>query len=226
MAEPTITFGDADSIFGTQTGWNPGGSTVNVKKSRASTIGGMGNETDSKLYDETTDASQNFNAASDSAPTVPETAGALAGDYILTSISINTAATDFHKMTLAGHNHAVNAHADTLQQGAHGITLSSGFGAEDFMGGTAGDSASVESSSVTITVSHVDSIGGATGAHVVGDNYTGMITATVTWIGTPTTPAAAGWDVTESPLTKGNTAHARHTYTGTKAFNLAVPTPP
>ncbi|HPA41105.1 MAG TPA: hypothetical protein PKV69_03755, partial [Candidatus Hydrogenedentes bacterium] len=71
--------------------------------------------------------------ARQAAPTVPATIGKLYGNYDLTGINIATSATAMAKMDLTGHNHAENAHADTLQQAAHGITLSSGFGAQDFL---------------------------------------------------------------------------------------------
>ena len=222
MSEPTITFG-SESIFGTQTGWNAGPSSEKTTKQRARSLGATGNETVGVLYDEKTDASQSFEAAAESAPTVADTIGKLVGSYILTGIQLSTSATAMAKMDLAGHNHAVNAHADTLQQAAHGITLSSGFGAQDFLGGTAGDNAEIESGSVSIVCQHTDKNGGSSGDHVIGQNYDCMITATTTWIGEPSVPAAAGWDVTESDETKGNTDHERHTYIGTKTVALADP---
>lgn len=223
MSEPTITFG-SESVFGTQTGWNPGPSSVKTTKQRARSLGATGNETDSVLYDEKTEVSQSFEAATDSpAPTVAATIGALAGSYILTGITINTSGSAMATQSLTGHNHATNAHADTLQQAAHGISLTSGFGAQDFLGGTAGDNATLESSSLQITCQHTDRVGGATGAHVIGQNYDCMMTATCTWIGEPSSSSDGSWDVTESDETKGNTEHEMHIYVGTKTVSLAAP---
>jgi len=222
MAEATVGFG-CTSIFGEQTGWNPQNYTKKTSKQRARSLGGTGNETGSKLYDEKTDASQNFEAATVTAPTVAEIIGALVGGYILTAINLVTSATAMATMALTGHNHGSNAHANTLMQAAHGVTLDSGFGAQDFLEGTAGDNAEVESGNLTIALQHRDKVGGNAGAHFIGQNYDCMMTATVTWIGTPSAVSDGTWGVTESDETTGNTEDEKHTYTGTKSVALAPP---
>lgn len=221
MAEPAITFG-ATSKFGTITGWNPQGATKTKTSQRASALDGKGNEVVSSLYDERTEYSQEFRANTVSAPTIPPTIGALIGECVLTGISISMSGTDFASMTLTGHQHRYHAHADTLQQASHGITLTSGFGAEDLLGGTAGDSADVESATVEITCQHKDSTDGS-GNHLVGENYTAMITASTTWVGKPTIGVGAGWDETSEALVESNVDHVRVTYSATKALALDDP---
>lgn len=222
MAEPTITFGTA-SVFGTQPGWAAQNSTEEVSSTLAKAIGPTGNEVASKLHDEITTYSQEFVAASATvAPTITPTLGALVGSAILTSITVTTSATDFHKQSLSGHQHSDNAHANTLLQAAHGISLSSAFGGVDFLGGTAGDNASVESSSITISCSHVDRVA-ADGDHFVGQNFTGNIVATTTWVGVPTTPVGAGWSKVRVSTPKPNTGHTTTTVTAEKALALTAP---
>jgi len=222
MAEPTIKFG-TQTNFGTQTGWAAQAPTSGVVSQRASATGPTGNEVASKLHDEMTNYSQEFVAASATvAPTISPTIGALIGSGILTSITINTSATDFHKQSLTGHQHSDNAHANTLLQAAHGISLSTAFGGVDFLGGTAGDNASVESSSITISCSHIDKPA-ADGDHLIGQNFTGKISATVTWIGVPTVSATTGWDVTSVETSESSVDFVKTTVTAEKALDLTAP---
>jgi hypothetical protein len=225
MAEPSIKFGTA-SVWGTQTGWaalNPSSSVVST---RANALGSTGNEVASKLHDERTDTSQEFVASSATvAPTIAASIGKLVDSKVLTSISISTSSSDFVKQTLAGHNHTDNAHEDTLQQAAHGISLSKAFGAIDFLGGTAGDDASIDSSTLTISCQHVDTMD-ADGDHLIGNNYDARAVATVTWHGVPTTAAGAGWDVTSVQTTEESTGFLKTVVEAEKTIAIAPPTPP
>lgn len=221
MAEPAINFGTS-SKFGSQTGWSAQAPSVNVVSQRKVAPGPTGNAVASKVFDERTDVTQDFVSASATvAPTIPAIIGKLFGDYILTGISISTVWNDFVKMALAGHNHSANAHADTLQQGAHSQTLSVAFGAQDFLGGTAGDAASIESSTWNCTCDHKDD-NALAGDHVVGNNHNGHITATSTWIGVPTTPAGSGWDKVSAVTTEAPDGHLRTVVTAEKDVALAA----
>jgi hypothetical protein len=224
MAEPTITFGTT-SLFGTVTGWEAGNSSISATLQRANALASKGNEVASALFGDATNATQEFATASGTvAPTIPATLGKLCGGYVLTGISITTSATDFVKMSLTGHNHTENAHADTLQQGAHSITLSSAFGAVDWFSNTLGDNACVDSSSISITCQHRDVNCGTDGDHFIGENYNGHISATVTYHGVPSDLSSTGWDVTSTDTTGENTGFAKTTVTAEKAFALATPT--
>ena len=221
MAEPTITFGAVDDPFGAPTGWNARGPAKNLQRDRANTLDALGNETASNLHNERTEYTQEFEAASATvAPTIPATLGALVGDCILTGISISTSGTGFVTMSLTGHQHTDNAHANTLQTVAHGVTLSKSFGAIDFMGATAGDNAALESSSCDITCQHID-ITDSDGDHLIGENYDARISYSATWHGVPTTEAGAGIDVTSINTTENNTGFLQTSVTGEKKLTMS-----
>lgn len=223
MTEPAITFGATDTPFGAPTGWVPKGPAKNVTKDRANVLNAIGNEVASKLHNERTEYTQDFEPASASvAPTVPPIIGILLDTMILTGISLQTNATAFVTMSLTGHQHTANAHADTLKQVAHNIAVSKSFGAIDFLGATAGDDASLESSSCEITCQHID-VEDDDGDHLVGENYDGRISVNQTWHGVPTTAAGAGWDVTGTNTTENNTGFLQTATTAEKALALAEP---
>jgi hypothetical protein len=226
MAEPAITFGAVDDPFGAPAGWVAKGPAKSVIKDRANVLGPKGNEAASKLHNERTEYTQEFEPASATvAPTVPPTIGVLLGDCILTGISLSTSGTGFVSMTLTGHQHADNAHANTLQQASHGVSVAKSFGAVDFLGSTQGNAAALESSTCDITCQHVD-VEDDDGDHLVGENFDGRIAVSQTSHGVPTTPAGAGWDVTNVATTENNTGFLQTAVTAEKAVVLAGPTPP
>ena len=223
MAEPTIAFGAAAS-FGALTGWVEQSSGSTVASDRASVLGATGNEAVSKLHNAGTQVSTPYKASvTGSAPTIPATLGAIVNSLDLTGISISTTAGDFASMTLTGHNHSDNAHAASpvLRFAAHGITLADGFGAKDFLGGTAGADASVESSTINISAQHVDILAGATGNHLIGQNYNAMIEAETVWSGVPGT-ASSGWDQVSVETRTTNTGFLQTIVRGTKTLALAL----
>lgn len=222
MADPVITFGTS-AVFGTQTGWTEQGSTTSATSDRAAALNGEGNEILSELYNAGTEYSQEYVASSSATPaTIPASIGKLYGSAILTSIAISTSGTDFPKMTLSGHNHTDAAHTDTLHQAAHGIAMSVAFGSQDFLGGTAGDNAVVQSSSVTITCQHNDTLD-ADGNHLAGENFNGQISGTTTYYGVPTTAADASWDITSINTTSENSGYTKTVVTAKKSVSLASP---
>jgi hypothetical protein len=222
MSEPSIKFG-TQSVFGTMTGWAGDSPSINKRSQRANVLGETGDEVASKLYDEMTETSQQFTAATATAPTLPANIGAILASKVVTSISISTSATDFAKVTMTGHQHTSNPHT-SVRNVAHGITLRAGFGATDFLGATAGSDAAVESSTCNITCQHTD-IQDGNGDHLTGNNYDARITATVVWHGVPTTPAAAGWDVTSVETKETPTGYLQTTVTAEKALTLPNTTP-
>lgn len=222
MAEPTITFGAAQG-FGTLTGWNEQNTTSAVVSDRARTLSRIGNETASALHNERTEVTTNYEAAAASSVAIlPATLGKLTNSLVVTEISVSTSATGFASCSVTGHNHTDNAHADTLQQAAHGIATTVGFGAVDFLGGTAGDDASVESSTITISCQHNDQVD-KDGDHLVGENYDAMIAVTVVWSGVPTVAVGAGWDTTSVETGTDNQGFLKTTVTATKTLALAAP---
>jgi hypothetical protein len=221
MTLPSIRFGVSASPFGAPTGWVPRGPAINVVKDRANVLNGIGNEVASVLHNERTEVTQDFEPASASvAPTIPTEIGALLDEVILTSVAISTSATGFVTMTLTGHQHATNAHTDTLKKVAHGVTLAKSFGAIDFFGATAGADSDVESSSITIECQHID-VQNGNGNQLVGENFDARISGSTTWHGVPTTNAAAGWDVTSVETTENNTGFVQTTVNAEKPLTLA-----
>lgn len=220
MAEASINFGTS-SKFGTLTGWAAQDANPATSTQLARTLNETGDEAASQLFDTKTDITQTFKAAVAGAVTLPAAIGALLGGYILTGINISTTWNDFATIVLSGHNHAVNPHANTLRQAAHGITLTAGFGATAFLGATAGP-AVLQSSTCNITIQHVDK-NGATGDHAAGQNYDCVITVTETWQGTPTTNAGSGWKVTNVTAPESNTDLVGTVVTAQKSIALALP---
>lgn len=225
MAEPNIQFGVAsgDNPWGTLSGWNPQQPSKDVTFDRATAADANGDEAVSKLSNGRTEYSTPFQASvTGSAPTVPANIGAVlnSGAAVLLSIDIGTTRNAFATMTLAGHQHADNPHADTLRQVAHGITLADGYGAKDFLGGTAGSNAAVQSGSISIKVEHVDETD-ESGDHLVGNNYGGMLEATTVWTGVPSATSDGSWDITSTVTAPNNQGIIQTTVKGTKKLTLA-----
>lgn len=222
MAEPTITFGAAAS-FGALTGWNEQSSSSSVVSDRARTLDEAGNQAASNLHNERTEVTTNYEAAATSGVSVlPASIGALTNSLIVTGIDVSTSATGFASCTVTGHNHTDNAHTESpaLESVAHAIASTVGFGAVDFLGGTAGDNAAVESSTLSISCEHNDVVA-EDGDHLVGENYDPKITATTVWNGVPTTAVGAGWDNVSVVTETTNTGFLKTTATGEKALTFA-----
>lgn len=219
MADKVISFGASEG-FGAFAGWESHGTEDTTNKTRAMSTGDKGDEIASTLHDERNEVSTTYECNSDT-NTIPEAIGALENGLILTSIQISTAEGRYATMTLQGHNHAKNEHADSpaLRTATHAITLEAAFGATDFLGGTAGDNASCIEGSVTITCEHTDQNDDG-GDHLVGQNYGAKIEARSVWAGVPTTAAAEGWDVTVQTDTDENTGFQRTSVTGVKKLAM------
>jgi len=188
MTEPNIQFDVVNDPFGDQTGnlWNHGPVSETAERDESTSRDAIGNETAYKQHNERKSYTQSFTASDGStAPTVPPSIGNLEGSALLTEISLSTGL-DFHEMTLTGHQHDDNAHADTLKQAEHGITLTTPHGAVDFLTSTAGTAASLISSTCVIRIiNHVD-IQDGDGDHLVGNNDGAEIEVTQIWQGIPT----------------------------------------
>lgn len=222
MAEPTITFGCAES-FGEIAKWNEQSSNSSVVSDRARTLTKDGDQAASTTYNERTEVTTSYEAGSTSGCSIlPANIGALTNSLILTGIDVSTSATGFATLSLSGHNHTANPHTSShaLKSVAHGIATPVGFGAVDFLGGTAGLNADVESSTLSISCEHVD-VEAHTGNHLVGENYDPKVTATTVWNGAPTTAAATGtWDKVSVVTETTNSGHLKTTVTGEKALSF------
>lgn len=213
-----IAFG-AVQEFGAVAGWNDQTPDRGTTSERKFTLNKDGNETDSVTHSPKIEVNAPYKANTDGTVAMPGTIGAIVNSLVLTSIAVTTSADDFAGMTLQGHNHSENAHAAS-RAGTHAIPAFNGFGATDFIGGTGGTDASVESGNITIRCEHVD-VNGDSGTHVDGENFHGMIEAETTWHGVPDVEAAAGWDKVTSQVKTNNQGLKTTTVRASKKVDLA-----
>lgn len=220
MTDKNVTYGAA-AIFGAVTGWKyvgPGSSSIN--KDLAEAKDEIGNVAASNLINERIDKSANLECYDDT-NTIPDSIGEVVNSIALLGISIALNRNASARMTLSGHNHTANPHT-SLNLAAHGITISSAFGAEDLVGGTAGDNATVESVQVNITCDHDDEADEGGLDHFCGQNNNAKIQITQTWLGVPTTPFdSATWQGTATETTDGK--FTRTIVNVTKYLTLAAP---
>ena len=90
-----------------------------------------------------------------------------------------------------------------------------------FMGGTGTDGSAVESGSIEIKCEHLDKED-ADGDHLVGNNFDPMMIAETKWTGPVTTPAGAGWDVTDNSVPNAATEYESTELSGTKALTFGA----
>lgn len=220
MSDKSNVFGSGTNGFGAQAGWALQDPDANLQKDRANALDNLGNEAASKLYNTRTEVTSSYKAIADSA-TIPPKLGALVNGYVLTKIEVTTTAEDFATMTLTGHNHGQNAHDSTTGQlFTHGITLTTAFGAQSFIGGAdTTAAAAVQSGSITMTVDHVD-VNDAVGEHLSGKSHNGRLEGTSTWTGDLTTNADSGWDVTSAAEAFSNTGFQQTTVSATKKLTV------
>lgn len=226
MAEPTILFGASDG-FGAITGCELQSDTPNLQSDRARALGASGDEAANNLHNERTEYSATYRIVSDTNDVADLILGAVVNGRDVTRIHIGTQAGDeYNTVEISGHNHTDNAHADTLKQVAIADVIGeiaiTAYGAVDFLGGTAGDNAALQSGSITFECQHNDKTDEA-GDHLIGENYDAMATAESEWVGVPTT-AASGWDVTTKENPVSNTDFKTTRVSGTKtAGTMAAP---
>lgn len=215
MAEPTIQFG-ADSSFDSGD-FVIQSINITTEKDLARAVGSNGDELASKLHNTRTTISAEYQARhGEEADIGIGSIGELFNGYVITSITVNTSSSDFARLRIEGHNHENNAHGDGLRTKNHGISVI-GFGAVDFLGGTAGDNASVESSSKTVSCRHSDALD-KDGKNLVGENYDFTAEATVVWVGVPTNPASDDWQITSLETATDNNGFLKTTVTARKAL--------
>jgi hypothetical protein len=213
-----IPFGAIQEL-GAIAGWNEQTPDRSTASDRKFTLSKDGNETDSHVHNPKVEVNVPYVADTDGTVVIPGTIGAIVNSLVLTQIQVNTTAEDYAKMSLQAHDHTENPHA-TVRSGTHAIPAFNGFGATDFLGGTAGTDAAVESSSLTIKCEHVD-ITGDGGTHVDGENYHATIEAETTWHGVPSVEADPAWDNVTSQTKTNNQGHKTTTVRGVKSVSLA-----
>lgn len=221
MSDPAVTFG-ANQLFSTLTDFVHKNTEIAVKKERVGTNDEDGDEVISKLFNEMTEARADLEArVYASGPAIPSQIGALLATYMVTELTISTERKQPVKMSLDSHNHTANPHIDDRKKATHGITLSKGFGAIDFLGATAGAAATLKSSRIRIYCSHKDEED-QDGDHYVGENHTAMIEVEEIWCGVPTTAVGSGWDNPEAVTTRDSEGFLETRVTAIKAVVMAA----
>lgn len=220
MADPTITFG-SNQLFSTLTDFVHKTVDVETKRDRFATNDEDGDEQISILFNEMTEAMAELEAKVYSpGPTIPSEIGALLGSYLNTEMELTTQNKAAVMLRVLGHNHAQNAHGNDRRKASHGISLSKGFGAIDFLGGTAGANASVKSSRCRIYCDHKDEED-EEGDHLIGQNYHAMIEAETVWNGVPSVAIGAGWDNPSVKTRRNSEGFLETVVTGIKAVVMA-----
>lgn len=223
MADKAVTYG-ASAIFGAITGWKYVGGSSDQNHGIAEAHDELGNVAAHSQIDEILPRSASLECVDDT-NTVPATIGAIVNSIDLTGITINLRNKDKATMSLTGHNHTANAHS-SLNCLAHGMSVSSAFGAEDVLGGTPGTTATVESATINITCEHMDEPDEGGKDHFAGQNYNGKVQVTQTWIGVPTTPFDDTiWTGTAKQTTDKNDGLTRTVVNVTKYLILAPVVP-
>jgi hypothetical protein len=221
MADVAVTYG-ASAIFGAVTGWKYVGGSSDQTHGIAEAHDELGNVAAHSQTDEMLPKSANLECYDDT-NTVPASIGAILNSIDLTGITINLNYKDKATMSLTGHNHTANAHA-SLNLAAHGMSVTTAFGANDVLGGTAGDVATVESASINITCEHMDEPDEGGVDHFAGQNFNGKVQVTQTWIGVPTTPYdTAIWTGSATQTVGKNDGLTRTVVNVVKYLTLAAP---
>lgn len=210
------TFG-ADTLgFGTLAGWAIQTSNATDENKRANTLGPLGNEKASNLFDDTQQVNTTYKADQVAAPTIPASIGGDVNGVALTGIALSTDAEDFVTMTLTGHAHSDGSHG-VVKSVAHGITLDAGFGASAF-GCTVGVGNSVRSSECNITAEHID-VPDQDGDTTAGENYDAKIEVSARILGAGASVPAA-YDRLEDGTEGENTDFQYQTLRGIKPLDF------
>lgn len=220
--EGLIPFG-ATQEFGALAGWNEQSPDRSTNKDRKFSLSKDGEETNSVVHNPKVEVNAPYDAATDGTVEIPGTLGALVNSLVLTSIDVKTVADEYAKLTMQGHNHEENPHAEgDCKEAAHGIPAIYGYGATDFLGGTAGTGGELKSGGITIKCDHIDETAGTRGTHAPGgENHHGIMEAETEWLGSPAVASDGSWDDVSSTTKTDNKGLKRTTVKGTKKLVLA-----
>ena len=176
------------------------GTTVGYSYQRAVGHDEYGDEQESDLHSVEFAFEEVFESTSDTM-TIPPDIGVLDGTVTIVSLRVETGLQRL-RLTIGGVYYTDSDTAPTRKY-THGVTLSQGFGAVDFMAATAG-TAHVLSGNLTISCEVVPGFDGS-GDYVQHEIHGGKMVAESSWMGKPTTDAAAAWDVTSAKPDRSNT---------------------
>lgn len=152
--------------------------------------------------------------------------GKVSGGFHIDQFTVKTTYNDYPEITIEGHQHIENEHADDRVQ----YSMSSGmesifdgaFGAYD-LAGLASDPICVTGSSVTVSVNHIDAECGE-GDHWVGNNVQGIEKIQVDYIGLISASATiSGYTITDiTTPSDSNTEHDKSSISAEKYLARVV----
>ena len=219
----TNGFFEAESLFGTLTGWTPqDGVQRNFTKQVGIVLKASGDFLASQDYDEKEEISVPYKANA-SGVTIPS-AGSILNGYHVDSVSVTFSQNDFVAMVVNGHKHTTGNPDSNCRVYAPTIGTVGGWGCPSSLGPfEVGEQAvGVRSMTYNLQVNHKDELDGV-GHHFAGDNYDGTETLAVNLTGAGTFAGADGWHLDTNGLNKGNTGATTSSATYTKHLQGTYP---
>ena len=211
MADIAVSFEAAD-VFGLASNFVAQGSPVAVSYDHATMLSANSDiNRYSAVFNTMTSVTARYKWSADTGlgAALGSLCGSVSNSYMLTSIQVESSATDFPVITITGHQHTNNTHTsgNVYDIPAAIQTLITGaYGAYDFAGKNSA-TVSVISGVYTIACQHTDQEG-ADGNHWVGTNHSGEERLDCQYTGNVATPGTVtGWTVEESETEDGNEQH-------------------
>lgn len=197
---------EASDIFGLGGNFIPQNSQLSTENSYARMIKANGDfEKWSSTFNQITNATcpYKYNADTGLGAALPNI-GSVTGGYLITEIGIETVYNDYPTITITGHQHEENPHANDRVQYTCSITgdFTGAIGAYD-LAGLAADEVCATRSTYTMAINHIDA---ECGDHWVGQNVQGTESCTVEYIGHIAVFTVAGWVVRTYVISDSNEA--------------------
>ena len=180
-------------------------SSIDAQATRASAKGANGDEVANQLHDHKTAVNCNYlyKAASGSIDVDDLYIGKVSGGYHIDQIQVAYSSTSWPKVTVTGHNHDDNPHADaSMVEIKPSLTLPAGWGVCPGLFANSSLVSSCVSANYTLSANHVDVLD-CEGEHLAGDNSDGMEAVTAQYYGVPTL-TLTGWQQTSDNATDSN----------------------
>ena len=216
----SASFFEAESPFGSLTGWEPQqGGGVEKTKTRNSILGKDGDEVKHKDHDQRHNVSCDYAFTGSGQTLVVPAAGAVLNGYMVDNVNVNYAAQEVPKMTMTGHKHVDTA---TGASGHSNMRTYTGtvqlpaveLGVPDTLGPLS--TVGARSASYSLSCTHIDEYGGQA-KHVAADNHDGVESVSMESVEDITVTDSNGdWTIEDDSDGKSNDAATAHTVTATK----------